>query len=118
VNEVSIILHDFVADLSRQISGVADKDGLIQSIRPAQECFRRKIRSTAPRFKPYERKFGGVISMPGADVLDAEETDASVDEEEPIPGIANSTAIHVDEVFKMAQRSVVVDFLLQRLGSS
>ncbi|KAJ6451821.1 P-loop containing nucleoside triphosphate hydrolase protein [Mycena vitilis] len=56
VNEISMLLHTFVADLHRMLEGVPRADGLLHSIRPAQERFRREIRRTAPDFRPFEAR--------------------------------------------------------------
>jgi hypothetical protein len=50
------LIYTFTADLTRHIEGVADKDGLLQAIRPAHEKFRQAIRFTAPNFQPFEEK--------------------------------------------------------------
>jgi hypothetical protein len=56
-NEISNLIHGFVTDLARHVEGVPDKDGLLQTIRPAHEKFRSEIRGTAPEFLPFERQF-------------------------------------------------------------
>jgi hypothetical protein len=56
-NEISNLLHGFVTDLTRHVEGVPDKDGLLQTIRPAHKKFRSEIRGTAPEFLPFERQF-------------------------------------------------------------
>ncbi|KAJ6564724.1 P-loop containing nucleoside triphosphate hydrolase protein [Mycena capillaripes] len=54
VGEIAALLHDFVDELHKILEGVPRADGLLQIIRPAQEQFRRAIRSTAPDFRPFE----------------------------------------------------------------
>ena len=54
--EISLLLHTFTSDLAQEIKGVPVKDGLLQTIRPAQEDFRRAIRMTAPRFCSFKRE--------------------------------------------------------------
>jgi len=100
MNEVANILHEFVADLGRQIAGVPNKKGLIQSFRPAQERFRRGIRSTAPQFRPYERKFCLSWEMPRATFLD-HESDRSENEDDIKQ--QKGCIVFVDEVFERAQ---------------
>lgn len=110
MNEVANLLHQFVADLGRQIAGVPDEKGLIQSFRPAQECFRREIRSTAPLFRPYERKFSLSWEMPRATFLD-HESDMSENEDDVYENDNDKHDIRqqkgrivfVDEVFERAQ---------------
>lgn len=58
LNEIATLLHVFISDVFQHVEGVSDEDGLLQVIRPAQERFRRDVRSTAPKFHPFERKHG------------------------------------------------------------
>jgi len=58
-NEIVTLLHIFTNDVAKHVEGVPHKAGLLQAIRPAQERFRRGIRVTAPRFRPYERAYVG-----------------------------------------------------------
>lgn len=112
INEVATLLHVFVADLAKHIAGVPNEDGLIQSIRPAQERFRREIHFTAPRFRPYEKKYAGTRKMPRVDFLDHEGAEVSEEEDGDVQ-IANAGHkrkkpvagdIYVDEVFERAQK--------------
>ena len=59
LNEIVTLLHIFTNDVAKHVEGVPHKAGLLQAIRPAQERFRRGIRVTAPKFRPYERKYVG-----------------------------------------------------------
>ena len=45
------MISAFVKDLSRHIEGTPNKEGLLQSIRPAEVEFKKAIRATAPNFK-------------------------------------------------------------------
>lgn len=72
VGEVLHALDVFSRDLSRRLEGTPDKDGLLQTIRPYQQEFRRAIRSTAPNFVPWEKKKKGT-SLPKANFLQNEE---------------------------------------------
>ncbi|KAF9447051.1 hypothetical protein P691DRAFT_732102 [Macrolepiota fuliginosa MF-IS2] len=114
VNEVATLLHEFAASLDRHVAGIPDEKGLIQSIRPAQERFRREIRSTAPKFRSYEKKFAGSRSMPPAAFMEREDGEVSEDDFFDSCAGANlngkrkrpaSSAIYVDEVFEKAQRA-------------
>ncbi|KAJ3560217.1 hypothetical protein NP233_g10983 [Leucocoprinus birnbaumii] len=111
VNEVATLLHEFVADLTRQVTGVPDQKGLIQSIRPAQDRFRHEIRSTAPRFRPYEKRLASSRNMPRATFLDHEGGDVSDHDDDPAVATSSgrnkkrSSAVFVDEVFQRAQCS-------------
>ncbi|EMD32890.1 hypothetical protein CERSUDRAFT_160914 [Gelatoporia subvermispora B] len=51
--QVLLLLNNFSRDLSHHMDGTP-YDGLVQSLRPAQDEFRRTIRGTAPDFRPYE----------------------------------------------------------------
>ena len=87
-SEISSLLHDFVADLKKNIEGVPDEDGLIQSIRPAQDRFRRAIRATAPNFRPFESIYEDKRHIKQATFLVEEEggvedEEASESEEDP-----------------------------------
>ncbi|KAJ7877170.1 P-loop containing nucleoside triphosphate hydrolase protein [Mycena leptocephala] len=55
VGEIASLLHGFVGELRKVLEGVPRVDGLSQTIRPAQEQFRRAIHATAPDFQPFER---------------------------------------------------------------
>lgn len=55
-SEIASLLYDFVADLSKRVEGVPDKDGILQTIRPAHDAFRRAVRGTAPEFVPFEKR--------------------------------------------------------------
>jgi len=60
-SEILSLLHNFTTDLDRHIYGIsADfesglNNGLIQSIRPSHERFKRLIRNTAPIFLTSEK---------------------------------------------------------------
>jgi len=53
--------------------GIADDEGLLQKIHPAQENFRRAIQATAPNFVPFEREFGSTAVLPKFSFLSKEE---------------------------------------------
>jgi hypothetical protein len=79
-NEITNLLHGFVTDLVKHVEGVPDEDGLLQTIRPAQEKFRSEIRATAPEFLPFEKRFKGKKTLEKAKFLQDEEGD---EEDEP-----------------------------------
>lgn len=81
-NEIATMLHNFTVDLSRHVEGVADEGGLIQMVRPPLETFRRAIRSTAPSFRPYERKYAKKRILPKAQFLSHEERDEDISHDE------------------------------------
>jgi hypothetical protein len=118
VNEVATLLHEFVADVAKHITGISDEKGLIQLIRPAQERFRTEIRATAPKFRSYEKEYAGKRTMPRAEFLDNEDDGFSevddVSEDDADRAVKKGTVVgkrkrsnsvvHVDEVFERAQR--------------
>ena len=69
----SSLFHTSTSDLAHEIRGVPDEDGFLQTIRFAQEKFRRAIRMTAPDFRPFELKFKGKRHLGPAKFLRSEE---------------------------------------------
>ncbi|GLB38018.1 putative TRAFAC class dynamin-like GTPase superfamily, dynamin Fzo YdjA family protein [Lyophyllum shimeji] len=122
-NEVANLLHKFVRDLSKHVEGVPE-EGLLQSIRPAQERFRRAVRATAPDFQPFEKRHAKKKRIGKANFLQSEdghEDFASSDSEEHArpspnsssrPNGASSTEIvltgkeiYIDEVLDRANQA-------------
>ena len=99
VNDICTLIYTFTTDLSRHVEGVADKDGLLQAIRPAHEKFREAIRSTAPNFQPFEEKQKTKnlkrLSMPSF-LLNEEGDDGDTKDE--------NDAIYIDEVMDRAHQ--------------
>lgn len=99
VNDICTLIYTFTTDLSRHVEGVADKDGLLQAIRPAHEKFREAIRSTAPNFQPFEEKQKTKnlkrLSMPSF-LLNEEGDDSDTKDE--------NDAIYIDEVMDRAHQ--------------
>jgi hypothetical protein len=92
------LIYTFTTDLARHVEGVADKDGLLQAIRPAHEIFRQAIRSTAPNFMPFEDKLKAKkhMSLPSF-LLNEEVDDASATKDENDP-------IYINEVMERAHQ--------------
>ncbi|TRM59249.1 P-loop containing nucleoside triphosphate hydrolase protein [Schizophyllum amplum] len=92
ITDITTILHAFAMDVGQNIRGVPRADGLHQSIRPAQEKFRKMIRQTAPDFRPYEKRYKGkrTFSKPSflknEDGEDEEEEDESESEDSDSDG--------------------------------
>jgi len=107
-NEIMNLLHVFTRDLSQHLVGVPDDDGLLQTIRPAHESFRKAIRITAPDFRPYERRYATQRSLPKAEFLSNEEeqedaSSGSLDSgHEPPPLVSSTSTIYIDEVYDRA----------------
>jgi hypothetical protein len=105
VGEVLHVLSSFSRDLSRRLEGTSDADGFLQTIRPCQEAFKRAIRRTAPNFIPWE-KTQKSRELPEPRFLANEEGD---DEESDDEGEGEyEHKIYIDEVFKRAQRYVIL----------
>jgi len=74
-SEILSLLHNFTTDLDRHIYGIsADfesslSNGLIQSIRPSHERFKRQIRNTAPVFLPSKKPIRVVSVTPQLEVV-------------------------------------------------
>ncbi|TRM70037.1 P-loop containing nucleoside triphosphate hydrolase protein [Schizophyllum amplum] len=58
-SDISRLVNAFVQDAHENVKGVPDENGLLQTIRPEQERFRKLIRATAPDFRPYARRSEG-----------------------------------------------------------
>ncbi|RXW23709.1 hypothetical protein EST38_g2143 [Candolleomyces aberdarensis] len=132
VNDIANLLHVFTSDLRRHVDGIPNKKGLLQSMRPAQQKFRKAIRDTAPEFMPFHRENAGTRFLPRPQFLDNEEefeVSASQDAEDSYPEEALSegeeittsaittaggrakgvkvgrNSIYVDEVYEIAHQA-------------
>ncbi|KIJ13510.1 hypothetical protein PAXINDRAFT_80937 [Paxillus involutus ATCC 200175] len=107
VGEVLHVLSSFTRDLSRRLEGTPDKNGLLQTIRPYQQAFKRTIRETAPNFVPWEER-QRARQLPKADFLANEEGDDKGSEsesesvEDDFPG---PPKIYINQVFDKAQEA-------------
>lgn len=105
--------------------GIPEKNGLIQTIHPAQREFRRAIRQTAPVFVPFSRKQFKDRSLPPVKFLDNEEeaeavlppeehdselggSESESDGEETKAKGTGSGVIYIDEVLTLANESVLL----------
>ncbi|KAG7091488.1 hypothetical protein E1B28_010519 [Marasmius oreades] len=109
LNEISSMLFSFKSDVEKYVEGVPDRTGLHQTIRPYQEAFRKKIRKTAPNFKPYERRQGPRV-VPRATFLDHEEDEEKVFDDEKEEEVAinaedENESIYIEEVLQRANDS-------------
>ncbi|KAF7304101.1 hypothetical protein MIND_00641600 [Mycena indigotica] len=119
VAEVAAMLSSFVQDLNNMVLGVDMGDdstpGLIQSIRPAQEKFRKAIQGTAPNFSP-PQTIEGDAKCDDSDDDDDDDSDEdtegeSVDSEGEGSSVVSEVepegrTIYVDEVAKRANEQV------------
>jgi hypothetical protein len=74
VGEVLHVLSSFTRDLSHRLEGTPEENGLLQTIRPHQQAFKRAIRQTAPNFVPWAETQRG-RELPKAQFLANEEGD-------------------------------------------
>jgi hypothetical protein len=100
--EIMHLLGSFIRDLEKHMEGTTDEDGLLQSIAPLQQKFKKTIRSTAPEFQPFERRFAESRSFPSPTFLG--------NEEEVLEAVSKtaSNPIYLDEVLARASRYVQV----------
>ena len=130
LNEIVTLLHIFTNDVAKHVEGVPHKAGLLQAIRPAQERFRRGIRVTAPKFRPYERTYVGRrhlpkpkfltneeendddegsgmedgVSLIGSRSAQSDDDDDDDEDEDDSTGRNQGGIICIDEVLEMAQK--------------
>ena len=130
LNEIVTLLHIFTNDIAKHVEGVPHKAGLLQAIRPAQERFRRGIRVTAPKFRPYETMYVGRrhlpkpkfltneeendddegsgmedgVSLIGSRSAQSDDDDDDDEDEDDSTGRNQSGIICIDEVLEMAQK--------------
>jgi hypothetical protein len=109
VSEVLSVVGQFSSQLSRRLEGTPDVDGILQTIRPHQQAFKRAIRATAPRFIPWGKD--DARELPVVDFL------ANEDEPQQPQGRASSVLtprsptpqsedIYIQDVLAHAQRSL------------
>ncbi|KAG6382183.1 hypothetical protein JVT61DRAFT_833 [Boletus reticuloceps] len=101
VSEVLQALNAFSRELFRRVEGTPDANGLLQTIRPHQQAFRRAIRSTAPVFVPWEKKKIFFKTKKGK-VEDAEDVEEVDNQTRPAKKIRIEQHIHIDEVLERA----------------
>ncbi|PPQ83879.1 hypothetical protein CVT25_000649 [Psilocybe cyanescens] len=58
-SEIATLVYNFVSDLEKHVAGVPNEDGLLRAIHPAKERFKRAVCTTAPKLRPFERKYKG-----------------------------------------------------------
>ena len=75
-----MLIRSFSIDLACHVEGVPNHDGLLQTIRPLQEKFRKAIRMTAPNFRPFESSLKETRHLGRASFLSNEEGDDNTGE--------------------------------------
>jgi len=93
--EIILLVSDFARELASYVEGTPDDNGIHQAIRPLNKTFASKIRSTAPKFSPFERQRSKPHPPPDFLPLEEGETDRVTNR--------NGT-IYVDEVMDMAEK--------------
>jgi hypothetical protein len=106
--EISTLLHGFVTDFIKLIKGIPSKEGLLQSIWPAQEEFNPEIRGTVPKFLPFERRSARTKKLEKARFLINEEGDNMI----YVGHEHKADIICIDEVFKYAHEWVQVSLII------
>ena len=115
MNEVLQALNDFSRELFHRVKGTPDKDGLLQTIRPHQQAFRRAILRTAPNFVLWDKKKMGkkfeanFLQEEAEDESEEDDTvdEDAVDEEYQAPPAKKKWIeenIHIDEVLERANK--------------
>lgn len=101
VNDICTLIYNFTADLARHIEGVPNREGLIQAIRPPSQIFRKAIRATAPKFRPFEEKFKAKRRLSSPSFLSNEEVQEGDDASESND---DSDVIYIDAVMERADQ--------------
>jgi hypothetical protein len=96
--ELLKLIGQFVRSVEQVVAGTPDDNGLIQALRGPREEFKRKIRQTAPDFRPLERpnNVHDTPVLPEPRFLSAEEQES---EWQPVDA---SGAIFVEDVMNRA----------------
>ncbi|KAI1782260.1 P-loop containing nucleoside triphosphate hydrolase protein [Ganoderma leucocontextum] len=63
VLEIIYKVSTFFDELKTWLDGTPDADGLVQTLRPACELFRKAIRATEPDFRPTDRRAAGAPAV-------------------------------------------------------
>ncbi|KAI0045529.1 hypothetical protein FA95DRAFT_1607639 [Auriscalpium vulgare] len=87
ITEIVGIIGAFMREVVKQTDGVPRKDGLLQTIRPAQAVFKKRVRATAPDFRPYRRNDVHPPSIPEPAFLSNEEALSAPSAPTPAPEV-------------------------------
>ena len=94
-DEIILLVSDFARELASYVEGTPNDNGIHQAIRPLNKMFVSKIRSTGPKFSPFERQSGKPYTLPKFLPLEEQEIDEA---------ISHDDTIYVDEVMDMAEQ--------------
>jgi len=90
----------FVRSVEQVIAGAPDENGLMQALREPREEFKKKIRQTAPDFRPLERPNNtNILGMP---VLPEPRFLSSEEQESDWRHVDPTRAIFIEDVMKRA----------------
>ncbi|KAH9915501.1 P-loop containing nucleoside triphosphate hydrolase protein [Fomitopsis serialis] len=114
--EILHILSDFARDMSKHLEGTPEGHGLLQTLRPIQERFKKAIRETAPDFRPSPRPARASAASRSDDIVydsDEEPSEARFQQpeflraEEPDAWKVKNDdrAVYVDEVMARAREA-------------
>ena len=98
MEEICKLINQFMRSVENVVIGAPDDDGLIQSLCGPQEEFKKKIRQTAPEFRPFERP-GNVQTMP---VLPSPSFLSSEESEPGWQPVEAAQVLFVEDVMKTA----------------
>jgi len=121
VGEVLRVLGGFQKEVSERLEGTPDETGLLQTIRPHTEKFKREIHGTTPNFVPWERKENIWHKLPPAGFLSTEEKVGNADDDgdDGMSGkyskspkkhmvvVPLRNVIYIEDVMQRAQKLVV-----------
>lgn len=115
--EILHLVSNFVRDVSRHLEGTPQEDGLLQSIRPAEDKFKLAIRFTAPDFRAHEKKRPSVrFSLKDDEKAEGSGSEEARPDAVPYPDfltnedkydfrpLTDSNAIYIDEVMQRARK--------------
>ncbi|KAL4066184.1 P-loop containing nucleoside triphosphate hydrolase protein [Scleroderma citrinum] len=106
LGEVLRILDNFKKELSEHVEGTPDRDGILQNMRPHTTKFRRRIRTTAPNFVPWESyKVGQHSLLPATFLSNEEESETDALSDGPAIDVSLGPETYIDAVMNRAQMS-------------
>ena len=99
--EILQLINQFKRSVDQVVTGTPDANGLIQALREPQGEFRKKIRQTAPDFRPLERpdNTNNILAMP---VLSETRFLSSEEQESDWRPVDPTRAIFIEDVMKRA----------------
>ena len=104
LSEVLSLISDFSQSLGKYLEGTPNADGLIQSIRPSSDAFRKAIQETEPDFRPYER----IIATRHPEVHRFVKPSFLLNDGPLHTPVDDSRAIFIDDVKKRADQYVLL----------